>query len=513
MENPDSDSRSAKLRLLLLVALALLSAWAAWSAYRLSSENLAQQNSWKHYEGEIRDSRSPVWAEVVIDEALARSLPTLRRPESNASSHGKVNVLLPNRRWASYGHFNAVQLAQDPARPERLLILDETAMWLPVAGSLLLLAVAALGLGWLYLTPWERDRTWSNGAWRDSEPMAPKAGAGSPLAEPLTEPKGNQVFAALLGILLFLPFSLWMLTGLNAYPFEAGVQLAVALPLLALSLRSVVKVHTRRVRFDAAGLADADFFGVRRVPWSAIKDIRLINLNEQSQEMYDQTKFEDREGRRPDDNLGAWDVKAERGVVLLRLYKSMLPQGALPALLQRIQRQVRESAQGAFGLTGDVPAPRQVTSGMSALAASEAAVHRALGKEPPHAVLADPGDHDMDGRMTGMRILQEGERVLDPNNPADRKLIEEHDKAMSQIHKDWSQRDLVRAKLKKSRKGAERRVLVFMVLVVSGMVSGTGYLAFQSMWDEATFLGGLSLFVGLLTWAIWWAAMRFGRPR
>lgn len=119
----------------------------------------------------------------------------------------------------------------------------------------------------------------------------------------------------------------------------------------------------------------------------------------------------------------------------------------------------------------------------------------------------------MDGRMTGMRILQEGERVLDPNNPADRKLIEEHDKAMSQIHKDWSQRDLVRAKLEKSRKGAERRVLVFMVLVVSGMVSGTGYLAFQSMWDEATFLGGLSLFVGLLTWAIWWAAMRFGRPR
>jgi hypothetical protein len=456
MENPDSHSLSGKTRLILLLALALLTTWTAWSAYLLARENMEQQNSWKHHAAEIKDSRSPVWAEVEIDEALARSLPALPRPESNESSHGKVNVLLPNRRYASYGHYDAVLLAQDPARPERLVILDETAMWLPVAGSLLLTVVAALGLGWLYLTPWERDRTWSQGAWQDSEPTAPRAGAGTLLAEPIREPKGNQVFAALLGLLILLPFSLWMLTGLKAYPFEAGVQLAVALPLLGLSLRGVIKKHTRRVRFDAVGLADADLFGVRRVPWSAIKDIRLINLNKRSQELYDRTRLKDREGRRPEDNLGAWDVKADGGAVLLRLYKGMLPQEALTALIQRIQRQIREDAQGAFG---------------------------------------------QDDRKSNAPILREGERLLDLNDPADRKLIEEHEKAFSQF-------DQKMAAFEKSHRSVERLMQGFMLLVVFGLLAASLYLATQGMWEEALMVGGLTLFVGLLAWAVWWGTMR-----
>ena len=478
MENPDSHSLSAKTRLLLLLALALLASWSAWSGYQLSKENLAQQKSWKHYAGEIRDSRSPIWAEVQIDAALAQSLPTLRRPESKESSQGKVNVLLPNRRWVSYGHYDAVQLAQDPARPERLVILDATAMWLPVAGSLLLLAMAALGLGWLGLTPWERDRTWSDGLWRDSEPTAPRAGAGAPLAEPIREPKGNQVFAALLGALIFLPFSLWMLSGLLAYPFEAGVQLAVALPLLGLSLRSVVKKHTRRLSFDALGVSDADFFGVRRVPWGAIKDMKLINLNVKSQRLHDRTRLKDREGPRPRDNMGAWDVKGESGVVLFRLYKSMLPPDALRFLRERIGQQLQGGGK-------------------------EAAMHRADGGKRARAQAVDPLEEELDDLIADAQIVREGERLLDPDNPADRKLIEEHAKLF----------ELDMAKFEKSHKSAERGVQVFMVLVLLGLLAGTIALAYQAMWDEALLLGGLTLFVGLLAWAVWRGTMRTAKPK
>ena len=482
MENPNTQSSLAsKLRQGLLAVIALALAWAAWSAYLQVRENLTQLESWKRYDGEIRDSRSSRWAEVVIDKALFDSLPSLRRPESRDSSHGKVNVLLENRRYAGYDHFSQVQLAQDPSRPDRLLILDDAAMWSPVAAKLLLLALLATGAGWLWLTPWERDRTWSGAAWLDTEPMAQRAGAGTLLAEPIKEPKGNQVFAAVLGVAVLLPFSLWMLSGLMSHPVEAALQLAVALPLLCLSLRSVAKKHTRRVRFDALGVSDTDFFGVRRVPWGAIKDMKLINLNAKSQRNYDRTKLKDREGRRPDDNMGAWDVKGESGVVLFRLYKSMLPPDALRALRERITQQLQGGGK-------------------------EAAFQRDDGSKRSSAQAVHPLEEEVDDLIADAQIVREGERVLDPDNPEDRKLIEEHAKVMSQFELDM-------AKFEKSHKSTERGVQVFMVLLVLGLLAGTLALAYQAMWEEAMLLGGLTLFVGLLAWAVWWGTMRTVKPK
>jgi hypothetical protein len=469
MENPNSQTLATLLRQALLAAIALLMGLLAWSVYQHSTENLAQFDTWKRYEGEIKDSHRGRWAEVEIDKALAESLPALRRPESNESSHGKVNVLLANRRFAWYDHFDRVQLARDPSPPDRLVILDDTAMWLPVAAQTLLLALLAAGAGWLWATPWDRDRTWTGDGWQITDPMGQRAGAGALLAEPIREPKGNQVFAAVLGVALLLPFSLWMLAGLVSYPVEAALQLTVALPLLALALRSVARKHTRRLSFDALGVSDADFFGVRRVPWNAIKDMKLVNLNARSQQLYDQTRLKDREGPRPQDNLGAWDVKGESGVVLFRLYKSMLPPDALRALRGRIGQQLPRAGKGVFS-----------------------------------AAAVNPLEQEVDDLIADAQIRREGERLLDPDNAADRRLIEEHEKAMSQFSLDM-------AGFEKGHKRAERGMQVFMVLVVSGLVLGTASLAWQSMWDEAMLLGGLTLFVGLLAGAVWWGTMRTPR--
>ena len=247
--------------------------------------------------------------------------------------------------------------------------------------------------------PWGGDRTWTNGAWRDSEATAARAGAGALLAEPIKEPAGKKVWG-LLGVAIALPLALWTLTAIISLPLEASVQLLVLLVVLGWSLRSVVKVHTRRVQFDQTGLSDADFFGVRRVPWGEIKNMVLVNLNADAQARYARTRLTEREGSRPKDDWGAWDVCGEQDVVLLRMYKNMVPWDALTALRGRIERQIRD------------------------------------------------GSGDVDG---------EGGRVLDPSDPRDRKLIEEHEAIARRM-------DDVGAELGRRGKSIERVMKGFMAL-------------------------------------------------
>lgn len=254
------------------------------------------------------------------------------------------------------------------------------------------------------------------------------------LAEPIKEPIGNQRFWAVLGVVITLPFALWTLTAIVARPLEAGVQLVVLLAILGLSLRSVVKVHTRRVQFDEAGLSDADWFGVRRVPWAAVKSMKLINLNAKSQRLYDRTRLRDREGSRPEDDMGAWDVSGEGGVVLLRLHKGMVPQDALAALRERIQQQIRESSRDVFGFAKE-------------------------GLAPSVAAQADG----------------EGRSVIDLNDPRDRKLMEEHEAIARRM-------DQVGAGLEKRGRSIERVMKGFMALVFLVPLAGTCYLGYQSLW-------------------------------
>ena len=136
----------------------------------------------------------------------------------------------------------------------------------------------------------------------------------------------------------------------------------------------------------------------------------------------------------------------------------------------------------------------------------EAAFQRDDGSKRSSAQAVHPLEEEVDDLIADAQIVRQGERVLDPDNPADRKLIEEHEKVMSQF-------DLDMAKFEKSHKSTERGVQVFMVLLVLGLFAGTIALAYQAMWEEAMLLGGLTLFVGLLAWAVWWGTMRTVKPK
>ncbi len=452
--------------------------------------------------------------------------------------------------------------------------LAQLGSWKRHDAQMLLVAVLAGCWLWLSVTPWPGDRTWTHRAWRATDPTAARAGAGALLAEPIKEPKGNQKIWAVLGVVIALPFALWTLTGIISHPLEAGVQLAVLLAILSLSLRSVVKVHTRRVQFDEAGLSDTDFFGVRRVPWAAVKGLKLVNLNAKAQRLYDRTRLVDRVGSRPEDDMGAWDVCGEQGVVLLRLYRSMLPEDALSALRERIQQQLRDGGKDAFGFARQSPAPAPQAPAAPGLSAAEAQVYRSHGKAPPRAAPADPFAQQADAPIADAEMDGQGGRVLDPNNPNDHKLIEEMDR--------------IGAKLEKTGKSIERVMKGFMALVFLLPLAGTCYLGYQSLWfkfagtqaigrvvavaaeyqpalvveyqgaaerilrtksdpsedyagvavgaevrvfydpadpdrvrldlfDEMWFsvlaLGGLTLFVGLLAGAVWWGTMRTVKTR
>lgn len=491
MENMTTQSPAAKLKWVLLAALALLMAWVAWSAYTQSKENLVQLGSWKRHDAQL------------------------------------------------------------------LLVAVLAGCWL-----------------WLSVTPWPGDRTWTHRAWRATDPTAVRAAAGALLAEPIKEPRGNQKIWAVLGLVIALPFALWTLTAIGAHPLEAGVQLVVLLGILSLSVRSVVKVHTRRVRFDQAGLSDTDFFGVRRVPWDAVKSMKLVNLNARAQRLYDRTRLRDRVGSRPEDDMGAWDVCGEQGVVLLRLYRSMLPEDALSALRERIQQQLRDGGKDVFGFAKQGPAPAPQAPAAPGLSAAEAQVYRSHGKAPPRAAAVDPFEQEVDARIEDAEMHGEGGRVLDPSHPRDRKLIEEH--------------EAIGRRMDTISKSIERVMKGFMALVFLVPLAGTSYLAYQSLWfkfagmqaigrvvaiaaeyqpalvveysgageqmlrtksdpsednvgvavgaevrvfydpadpervrldlfDEMWFsvlaLGGLTLFVGLLAGAVWWGTMRTAKTK
>jgi hypothetical protein len=68
--------------------------------------------------------------------------------------------------------------------------------------------------------------------------------------------------------------------------------------------------------------------------------------------------------------------------------------------------------------------------------------------------------------------------------------------------------DLDMAVFEQRSKSAKRGMQAFMLLVMLGLLWGTGYYAWQFLWFEASLLGGLMLFVALLAGVVWWGTMR-----
>ena len=351
--------------------------------------------------------------------------------------------------------------------------------------------------------PWG-DQTWLNGAWRDSEAMAARAGAGSLLAEPIREPAGKKVWG-LVGVAIALPFALWTLTAIISRPLEAGAQLLVLLAILGWSLRSAVKAHSRRVQFDQIGLSDADFFGVRRVPWGEIKNMVLVNLNAGAQARYTRTKVTERVGSRPKDDWGAWDVLGEQHVALLRLRKDMVPWDALTALRQRIEKQLRDG--------------RKEASLIEASDRKEIEEHEAIARR------MDQVEAGFDKRLRSVEGIMKGFMALTFLLPLAGTCYFGYQSLWFKFVAAEAQGQVVQTgPLVVLYRDAAGQILrtVSDSADSAGVAVGAGVRVFydredpdrvrldlfEEMWANTALLGGLTLFVGLLAGPVWWGMRR-----
>jgi hypothetical protein len=287
-------------------------------------------------------------AEVAPQDAAR--LGPVRRPQHPAPyKEGHVRILVADRPYSSHSLAGPLDLALHPTEPGRVQIVSALAdASLAVARLVwLLLLGGAAWYCWRH-ADWGRDTTWDGAGWAASAMRAERPGAtacGSQvLRETETRRRWLMVLCAITGVL-----ALWNLIGLavegtaNA-PIEAGFWTLGTFVLFAPPLWLLVRTRTRRVRWDDAGVADADWFGVRRVPWPAIASWQRVNTNAQAQARHDRMSLGRRKGRRPPD-LWMWVAQAADGSELLRLPLQMEPGPAQAVLFERIERQVHPAGR------------------------------------------------------------------------------------------------------------------------------------------------------------------------
>ena len=142
-----------------------------------------------------------------------------------------------------------------------------------------------------YPWPWFRDQVWGDQGWVDN--ATPGAGPGAaPASDAHYVPEARthtatRFWAAGFGVLALLAWAgvvwgedIWAQIG-------AGVSALVLSAMALLALHTAVANQWRRVDWDESGLCDASYFGVRRVPWAAITEVKRVNSALARQGSYD----------------------------------------------------------------------------------------------------------------------------------------------------------------------------------------------------------------------------------
>lgn len=145
-----------------------------------------------------------------------------------------------------------------------------------------------------YPWPWFRDQVWGGQGWVDN--ATPGAGPGaSPASDAHYGPEARthtatRFWASVFGVLALLAWA-----GV-VWGEDIWAQLGALFSALVLSAMALFALHTaianqwRRVDWDAAGLSDASYFGVRRVPWAAVSELKRVNSALARQGSYDRAR-------------------------------------------------------------------------------------------------------------------------------------------------------------------------------------------------------------------------------
>ncbi len=145
-----------------------------------------------------------------------------------------------------------------------------------------------------YPWPWYRDQVWGGQGWVDN--ATPGAGPGaSPASDAHYVPEvrthtATRLWAGVFGVLALMAWAgvvwgedIWAQLG-------AGFSALVLSPVAALALHTAIANQWRHVTWDESGLSDASYFGVRRVPWAAITELKRVNSAMARQSSYDRAR-------------------------------------------------------------------------------------------------------------------------------------------------------------------------------------------------------------------------------
>ncbi|MCQ8102969.1 DUF3592 domain-containing protein [Methylomonas sp. SURF-2] len=328
-----------------LAALALLNLYLAVTGTLLNVEKLTV---WSRQPAQIFSLADETTVEIEVTIEFAEALPAKTSPEDcYAHQPGNTCLLLPANPYAWLSVFDEVELLQNPAQPAQLDILSLSGLWLPVCGHFLFVLLLGATWRWLaYRSGWGEDRTWFNGAWVATHSAPQRIGFSDTDAKPVTESGGSRkgvTFWCVLFVLIALPTVPAAIAQMATDPLLATLILAGGLGILLLALFTAVGTFSRVIQQDRTGLVDSSFFGIKRVAWSSVAAVDLVNLNREAQQRYDRSHS--LKESRPQ-TLNVYKVTDKQGREILSLSETMAPPRAFHALLARLRgRAERESRE------------------------------------------------------------------------------------------------------------------------------------------------------------------------
>jgi hypothetical protein len=339
-----THTAARRLRRSVIVVLGML-ALATFSALAYGGVELARILSyWPRFPGVLIYKHLEETIELEVDASVPEQLPDLNYPAGHwADQSGHVRVLLPRPTYLGTPRFRDLYFAQDPAVPDRVLVLDPLEVGLPLVAKLALLLFLVRLMRELRRTRWGEDLTLlSDGRWQPTADQVLRPGAQAGGHQILiAPPKSRRFFVfwlALGGLLVAGGLSLasehW-----DKSPVEVGTLVVVGLAALGGLSYSATVSRTRWLRFDQAGVADGNFFETRRFPWLAVASFGRENIHRGEQARFDRVPVHRRGNRQRPISAYYWIARDPQGGELLRVFDDISREPAFAELAQRMGAQ------------------------------------------------------------------------------------------------------------------------------------------------------------------------------